>query len=221
MIFILTTAFLVSGATKAQDAAKAQGDYVQQITTAVAKLDKANSAKDYQQLANDFETIAGQHKTEWLPWYYAAFCNAKTGWLFQDDGEKIEPFADKAEEEIRTAQSLIDTASQKKELSEIYCVKSMVNQDRVFINPMSFGRQYGPAASQYIQMAERANGENPRALYFEGWEKNATPKMWGGDKKRARELLEMAKQKLDSNTSAGIDPHWGTKEVDELLKQLK
>jgi hypothetical protein len=214
-IFILVTAFLFSDATKAQN------DYVQQITTAVAQLDKANSAKDYQQLAIDFETIAAQRKTDWLPWYYAAFCNAKTGWLFQDDGEKIEPFADKAEEEIKTAQSLVDTASQKKELSEIYCVKSMVNQARVFINPMSFGSQYGPVAGQYIQMAERMNSENPRAIYLEGWEKNATPKMWGGDKKKAKELLETAKQKLESDTSPGINPHWGMKEVDELLKQLK
>lgn len=217
IISILTAAFLFLAATQAQ----AQSDYKQQLTATVARLDNASSAKEYQQLAENFATIAEQQKTDWLPWYYAAFCNAKTAWLFEDDGEKIEPFANKAEEEIKLAQSLIDTATQKKELSEIYCVKSMINQARVFINPASFGRQYGPAASQYVKMAERLNSENPRALYFEGWEKNATPKIWGGDKKKAKELLELARQKLDANTSAGIDPHWGTKEVDELLKKLK
>src|SRR5579872_6650688 len=215
IIFMLTTTFLFSAATQAQN------DYTQQLATAVDRLDKASSAKDYQQLANDFATLAEQRKTDWLAWYYAAFCNAKTGWLFEKDGEKIEPFANKAEEQIKVAQSLIDTATQKKELSEIYCVKSMINQDRVFVNPMSFGRQYGPAAGQYVKMAERLNSENPRALYLEGWAKNATPKLWGGDKVKAKELLESAKQKLDGNTAAGIDPHWGIKEVDELLRQLK
>ncbi|HXL54834.1 MAG TPA: hypothetical protein VN958_01170, partial [Chitinophagaceae bacterium] len=187
----------------------------------VAKLDKASTAKDYEQLANDFKNIADAQKTQWLPYYYAAFCNAKIGWFYQDDGDKIEPYADKAEEQIKKAQSLLDTSKQKKELSEVYCVLSMTNRARVFINPMTYGREYGPAAGQYTQLAKKANADNPRALYIEGWEKFSTPKMWGGDKKKAKELLTTAKQKLDSNTSSGIEPHWGKKEVEDLLKQLK
>ena len=97
----------------------------------------------------------------------------------------------------------------------------MINQARVFVNPMNFGAQYGPVASQYLQMAKKLNSDNPRALYLDGWVKNATPKMWGGDKNKAKELLESAKQQLDSHPSDGIDPHWGRKEVDDLLKQLK
>jgi hypothetical protein len=45
--------------------------------------------------------------------------------------------------------------------------------------------------------------------------------MWGGDKQKAKELLTAAKQKLDNNSSSGIEPHWGKKEVEEILKQLK
>src|ERR1700761_1702219 len=101
---------------------KAQDDYNQQMKAAVAKLDQATSAKDYQQLAADFEAIAKQEKTSWLPWYYAAFCNAKIGWLYEQDGDQIEPFADKAENEIKKSRSLLDTGSQKRELSEVYCI---------------------------------------------------------------------------------------------------
>src|ERR1700680_336013 len=137
--------------------AKAQNGYEQSMQAIVASLDKAFSVRDYQTLAADFKTIADQQKTQWLPYYYAGFCNAKTGWLYQDDGEKIEPFANLAEEEIKKARSLLDTASQKKELSEVYCVFSMANRAMVFINPQTYGRQYGPAASRYIQMAEQAN----------------------------------------------------------------
>jgi len=214
-IFSIAMILLLSFVTRAQDA------YMQKMQATVSRLDRANSVKEYQQLANDFIAIADEQKQQWLPYYYAAFCNAKIGWLYQDDGDKIEPFADKADEQIKKAQSLLDTATQKKELSELYCVMSMAKRARVFVNPVTFGRQYGPVASRYIQLAEKENPDNPRALYLEGWEKYSTPKVWGGDKKKAKELLENAKQKLDANSSAGINPHWGKNEVGELLKNLK
>src|SRR5258706_13395928 len=119
----------------------AQNDNV--FKTVLAKLDQASTVKDYQQLADQFNQLGNAQKTQWLPYYYAAFCNAKIGWLYEDDGEKIEPFADIADGQIKKAQSLLDTAKQKKELSEIYCVISMTNRARVFINPSTYGRQYG------------------------------------------------------------------------------
>ena len=200
----------------------AQDAYTKQMQATVTRLDNANAIRDYQQLANDFSRIADVKKTEWLPYYYAAFCNAKIGWLKQtDDPDHIEPFANKAEEEIKKAQSLIDTTKQKKELSEIYCIRMMLNQARVFINPETFGPKYGATAFNYTQLAKQANADNPRMLYLLGWQKFATPKMWGGDKVLAKQLLTEAKQKLDTQSSAGIEPHWGNKEVDDLLKQLK
>lgn len=199
----------------------AQEAYTRQMTSTVTNIENASTVKDYQQLANDFLRIAEAQKTLWLPYYYAAFCNAKIGWLYQDDGDKIEPFAEKADVQIKRAISLLDTARQKKELSEVYVVLSMVNRAKVFINPMTYGRRYGPTASQYTHLAKSVDPDNPRALYIEGWEKFATPKMWGGDKTKAKELLLAAKQKLEANPSSGIEPHWGKKEVDDILKQLK
>ena len=185
-ILIIAATILVYTASYSQDV------YTQQMQTQVTKLDNAGAVKDYQQLARDFLRIAEAQKTQWLPYYYAAFCNVKVGWLKQDDPDNIEPFANKAEEEIRKAQSLLDTSKQKSELSEVYCVLSMTNRARVFINPQTYGQQYGPAASQYVRLAEKINPGNPRMLYLEGWEKFSTPKMWGGDKGKAKELLQTA-----------------------------
>ena len=213
-IIILSTVLLACATIHAQDDA-------QKLQQGVAKIDNAATIKDYQQLANEFAQIAETEKTQWLPYYYAAFCNAKIGWLSQDDPDNIEDYANKADEQIKKAQALLDTATQKKELSEVYCVLSMVNRARVFMNPATYGRQYGPSASMYIQLAKRANADNPRALYLDGWEKFSTPKMWGGDKVKAKELLLAAQQKLSTNASSGVEPHWGKKEVDGLLKQLK
>jgi hypothetical protein len=213
-ILIITATISMNAALNAQDA------YTQQLQQQVAKLDNATTANDYQQLSGSFLRIAEAEKTKWLPYYYAAFCNAKTGWLKQDDPDNIETFANKAEEEIKKAQSLLDTSKQKSALSELYCVFSMINRARVFMNPATYGRQYGPLAGQYTALAKKTDPDNPRALYLEGWEKFSTPKLWGGDKTKAKELLTSAKQKLDMNTSPGIEPHWGRQEVDELLKQL-
>lgn len=214
-IFMTMVAGFMLATVFAQDANE------QQLQAAVARLDKATAVKDYRQLAIDFAGIAAQQKTNWLSWYYAAFCNAKTGWLYENDGDKIEPFANLAEEQIKKSLSLLDTATQKKELSEVYCVFNMMNRAKVFINPMTYGRQHGPVASQYLQRARSANPENPRVLYLEGWEKYATPKMWGGDKKKAKELLEQALLQLNAQAVTGNDPHWGKQEVEGLLAKLK
>lgn len=213
-ISIITAAIMLYATAYAQDA------NTQQLQTAVAKLNNANAVKDYQQLAIDFKRIADAQKTNWLSYYYAAFCNAKVGWLKQDDPDNIEPYADKAEEAVKKAQTFLDTANQKQELSEVYCVLMMLNQARVFINPETYGPKYGPVAFNYTQLAQQANADNPRMLYLLGWQKFATPKMFGGDKAKAKELLTSAKQKLDAASSSGIEPHWGKKEVEDILKQL-
>lgn len=192
----------------------------QVLKAPVSKLDKAKTVEDYEQLADEFLQVAEKQQTEWLPYYYAAFCNARIGWLKMDDPDNIEPYADKADEEIQKARELLDSAAQPKEMSEVYCVLSMVNRARVYINPMTYGRQYGIPAGQYTQLARRANPDNPRALYIEGWEKYATPKLYGGDKNKAKELLTSAKQILQQN-SPGVSPRWGLQEVNELLAKLK
>ena len=214
-LIIIATFICVYAGLQAQDANT-------QLQTTVTKLNNASTVKDYQQLATDFLRVADAQKTQWLPYYYAAFCNAKVGWLKQDsDPDNIDGFADKAEEEINKAQSLIDTAKQKRELSEIYCVQMMLNQARVFINPQTYGPKYGATAFNYIQKAQQLNADNPRMLYLLGWQKFATPKMWGGDKILAKQLLTQAKQKLATEPSNSIEPHWGKKEVDDILQQLK
>ena len=191
-----------------------------QLLSVVSKLDRASTVKEFESLANDFENIAKIEKDDWLPYYYAAFCNAKAAWLKENsDPESIEQNANLADKEIKLSASLLDTSEQKKELSEVYCILSMVNRARVFINPVTYGRQYGPLASHYTILALNANSHNPRAIYLEGWEKYVTPKMWGGDKSKGRELLESAKKILDENPLTGIEPHWGKTEIEATLQK--
>ena len=212
-IVLVLAIFIAHSVSRAQREA-----FTKQMESAVSRLDNAKSVGDYQNLANDFTRIGAGNQTQWLPHYYAAYCNTRIGWMYEKvDSEKIEPFITVAAQQIAKAKSLIDSATQKKELTEIYCVTSMVKRGWVFINPMTYGREYGTASKKYLEMAKALEPENPRVLYLDAWEKFNAPKMWGGDKDKAKELLTLAIQKLESNPSTGIYPRWGKLVCEEIL----
>ncbi|SKA04174.1 hypothetical protein SAMN04488128_102422 [Chitinophaga eiseniae] len=192
----------------------------QTLDEAVHKLDNAASVKDYEALEKTFTALSAQQPDSWLPWYYAAYCNAKIGFLYQDDGDKIEPYSVKGEEQIGRAQALLDSAKQRQELSEVLTVASMVNRTKVFINPMTYGRKYGMLSEKYLQQALQLQPENPRALFVRAWVKYYTPKMWGGDKPLAKELAEKSLGLLAKDKS-GTAPHWGKVENEALLAKFR
>lgn len=211
---------IIAGIFTMQFTGFSQGTYTQQMEANVSKLDNAKSVGDYQILANDFSRLGDAQKTEWLPFYYAAFCNVKISWLYQKDGDKIEPFSTLAETQIIKAEAFLDTAKNKTELSEVYCVLSMVNRAKVFISPMSNGKKFGSVAHQYIDKAKQMNPENPRVNYLYGWEKFYTPKLWGGDKTKAKEFLDLAVTQLSNKPGSNSFPRWGYKECQDILKQF-
>lgn len=204
-----------------QHIARAQeNDYAQQMQTALAQFNKATTVADLKASVGVFEKIATLFPNEWLPWYYAATGNARIGFLYQDDGEKIEPFSKDGEQQIRKARSLLDS-TKKQELSEVFCVMSMVYRTKVFINPMTYGREFGPRSQQYLEQSRKLNPGNPRALYLDGWVKYYSPKMYGGDKQAARQLFTDALAALGKETNTGLLPHWGQQECTAMLAKYK
>ncbi|HMF71608.1 MAG TPA: hypothetical protein VK616_09045 [Flavitalea sp.] len=198
----------------------AQNAYQDGLKTATSSLQNAKTVKDYEKLGVQFEKLTTAPGADWLAPYYSAFCNAKIGWLYQNSGEKIEPYADKAEKQILNALTYLDSNAQKKEISEVYAVLSMVNRSRVFINPMTYGPKNGLSAMQYYQKALKANPSNPRANWLDGWEKFYAPKMFGGDRVKAKQILESAMQQWNAEKPENNYPHWGKAEIETLLKQL-
>jgi len=199
---------------------RAQNPYQDGLKTATSSLQNAKTVKDYEKLGAQFEKLTAAPDADWLASYYAAFCNARIGWLYQNSGEKIEPYADKAEKQIMNALTYLDSGTQKKEISEVYVVLSMVNRSKVFINQMTYGPKNGLASMQYYQKALKANPANPRANWLEGWDKFYAPKMYGGDRVKAKQILESAMQQWTAEKPGNNYPHWGRAEIETLLKQL-
>lgn len=207
---------------KGQAPANDDAAYTKAITPFITRLDNASSVTAYQSLANDFTRLAGVYTKEWSAFYYSAYCNARIAWLYQEKPGEIEPYAKLAETQIRNAETLAGASGNNSGvLSEIFCIWSMVDRAYVFISPMSNGRKYGPASNQYIEKAKKANPNNARAFYLDAWVNYYTPKLWGGDKAKAKELLGQALVKLNSPAPSAVFPHWGKTDCDALLAQFK
>lgn len=192
--------------------------YSQDMEGAVARLDKAGSVSDYETLEKEFADMAATQKTAWLPYYYAAYCNTQIGFLYEHDGERIEPYSNRGEEQAKQALALLDTATQQKELSEVYTVLSKVYRTKVFINPQTYGRKFGILSDQCMKRALKLNPDNPRAILVNAWVKNNTPKKWGGDKALAKKLATESLEKLAS-APAGVEPHWGKTEAAAIINE--
>ena len=196
-----------------------QEEYDEKLQAGVSALDKASQVADYHRLESYFVRLGEMDTDNWLPWYYAAFCNAQIGFIYEKEGDRIEPFSNRGEQQIKEALSLLDTARQKTELAEVYVVMNRIYQSKVFINPMTYGQKYGTLAHGYLKRAQQLQPENPRVIFLDAWMKYHAPKMYGGDKKKAKELAGEALEKLASAPDRGTAPHWGRKECEEILNK--
>ncbi len=167
-------------------------------------------------LANNFERIANAEKSQWLPYYYAAFCQVNYAFMQQEDKSGIDKIADKAEELLLKADSL------KPNNSEISCVKSMIATARMMVNPMQRYMQYGPVSEKCLADAITQDAGNPRPHYLKGQNLKYTPEQFGGGCKPAMEEFEKAMQKYAAFKPASeIDPNWGKEVTERMIQECK
>lgn len=201
----------------------AQGEkYVKAMESKVAMIDSTTTPDGWKDLANSFERIADAEKTQWLPYYYAAYANVMAGMMsmpqgsFGDNSAIADPYADKAETLINKANEL------NKENSEVYCIIKMVHSLRLMGNAMARYMTEGPKAEEALTKAKELNPNNPRVYILEGQDKYFTPEQFGGSKEEAKKLFEKANEifKVIKPGNA-IDPQWGSATVNYFLEQMK
>ena len=166
-------------------------------------------------LANSFERIATAEKNQWLPYYYAAFCQVNYGFM-EADKEKTDGIADKATELINKADSLMPNNS------EISCIKSMIASCHMMVNPMQRWQEYGEASSGNLEKAMQQDPANPRPYYLKGQNLKYTPEQFGGGCGTAKPELQTSLDKYTSFKPASeLHPNWGKARVEMLLSECK
>ena len=217
-IFILT-AILATSFLFAQMPDK----FVKAMESKMVAVDTTTSVQGLTDLANAFERIAEAEKTQWLGYYYAAYCNATAGLMVGATGDmmaakadKTDPYADKADKQIKKAEEMM------KNNSEIFVVKKMIATLRMMGDPMSRFMTYGPEAQAMLDEAKKLDANNPRVYLLEAQDKFFTPEQFGGSKDEAKMLFEKSKQLFETfKPGSTIHPNWGKATVTYFLSQYK
>ncbi|RPD38761.1 hypothetical protein [Chitinophaga barathri] len=197
---------------------QAQSDqYKSAMKQQVALLDSNSTftVGGMQQLANTFERIAEAEKTQWLPYYYAAYCRVNEAFMTENKS-KTDEIIDKSVLNIEKAQAL------KGPDSEISCILSLIASARIGVDPMTRGMKYGPESAELLETAQKQNPENPRVFVLKGQSAMYTPEAFGGSKTRAKEMFDIALKKFATfKPESDIAPNWGEGYVKELIKQVQ
>lgn len=182
----------------------------------IALLDSAMKNNTMTDLANNFTRIADAEKTQWLPYYYAAYCTVMSSFT-EEDKSKTDGIADKAEELIGKAET-----NAGKPNSETHVIRSMIASAHMMVDPQSRWQQYGAASSENIKTAKELDPTNPRPVYLEAQAKFYTPEAFGGGKAPAKELFEKALGMFDTfKPKNELDPTWGRAASEYFLAQCK
>jgi hypothetical protein len=180
----------------------------------LAQLDSARSAVDFQNAANNFERVANAEKTEWQPYYHAAYALCMKSFNEKDKGE-VDGIVDKADALLAVAESLSPNNA------EIITLKSMMLSSRMSVD-MSRGMTMGPKSSMLLGQALKLQPDNPRALMQMAQNRFYTPEAFGGSQKGGIELLQKCITSYDTfKPATPFDPNWGKEYAIGLLSEWK
>lgn len=190
--------------------------YESAMKSNIAQLDSLMINNNYVELANNFIRIGDAEKTQWLPYYYAAYCYA-TGGLMEKDNSKKDAIADRADSLITKAGAILG-----KDNSETALIKAMIATDHMLVDPQNRYMTYGSAITDNVQLSETLDPTNPRPVLFEAESKFNTPGAYGGGKDAAKPLFDKAKQLFDNfKPESDISPNWGRSALNYFLSQYK
>jgi hypothetical protein len=190
--------------------------YVGAMKKNIALIDSAFGNPDsFLGLANNFERIGTTEKSQWLPYYYAAYCRVNYGFM-QKDASTTDPIAEYATGLVNKADSL------QPNNSEISCIKSMIASLQLMVNPQARWGQYGPISQKAMAAAIQQDPTNPRPYMLKGQGLKFTPEAFGGGCKNALEPLKTALEKYAIfKPASDIAPNWGKSYTEMMVKECE
>lgn len=207
---------LVALAISLASASFAQSDkYVSAMKGNIAQIDSASMGKGAE-LANNFERIGDAEKTQWLPYYYAAYCTIIQG-MVEQDASKKDAIADKAKSFIDKAEAILG-----KENSETDVIKAMIATVYMTVDPQSRYMTYGSQIKELTEKSKSLDSTNPRPLLLQAENTFYTPEAYGGGKDVAKPLFDKASALNEAfKPETEISPNWGGSAIKYFLSQYK
>jgi tetratricopeptide (TPR) repeat protein len=185
--------------------------FVKAMEKNVALVDSAKNVQDWIDLTAAFERIAEAEKTQWLPYYYAAYGHVMSGLMSLDMNNLFGNNTDKTDPKAEAAQKAIDKAiSLSKETSETWVIKKMISSLRMLGDVMTRYQTDLPAATEALETAKKMDPSNPRVYLLEAQDKFNTPAEYGGSKEEAKKLFDKSKELFGTaKPESTIHPQWG------------
>ena len=195
----------------------AQSDkYAAAMKTNIVQLDSLMSKGNYIDLSNNFERIGDAEKTQWLPYYYAAYCIVTQGYNEKDNSKK-DAIADKATQLLGKAETILG-----KENSELEVIKSMIATTHMTVDPQSRYMTYGQQISEDLEKSKKLDPTNPRPVLVQAENTFYTPEQFGGGKDAAKPLLDQASKLFNAfKPETELSPKWGQGALQYFLSQYK
>ncbi len=210
-ILLFAASFLLAAGSFAQSE-----KYLSAMKKNLSTVDEAmKTPETIQVLGDNMERIAKAEKTEWLPFYYAAFFKANAAFR-GSSFEGADPVADALDKLLDEANTLSPNNS------EISTLRAMVATLRMLVDPQQRFMTVGADVEKYLQLAMKEDPTNPRPYYFKGNSLKSTPEMFGGGCEAAMKLLTVAKEKfLVFKPASDIAPSWGMQQTQEVIASCK
>jgi tetratricopeptide (TPR) repeat protein len=176
-------------------------------------IDSASTAEQFTAAANLFERVAAAAPQQWLPQYYAGYCDMLSAVLGKQTNQIKDALYDKAMTYAEKANVL------KKDNSEIFVLEGYITFMKMAVAPQERAMAMIPKADELLGKAMALNPENPRAFLVKGQDTFFTPEAFGGGKANAKMLLISATDKYKKDKPLDFEPRWGATRCQELLQQ--
>ena len=195
----------------------AQSDkYIPAMKANISQIDSLVGKGNATELSNNFERIGDAEKTQWHPYYYAAYCTIMQG-MVETDNSKKDAIANKAKDFIDKAEGILG-----KENSETDAIKAMIATVHMTVDPQSRYMTYGPQISEFTEKSKTLDPTNPRPVLLQAENTFYTPKQFGGGKDVAKPMLDKASELYNAfKPETELSPNWGKTAVDYFLSQYK
>ena len=191
-----------------------QTAYEKAMSEKIALVENHKSADEFTALANDFKRIGDKEKTQWLPYYYAAFSTIQKGRMAMREGKvaDLDPIAADAQKSLDLAMDL------SKDNAENLILQKMIHGLKMMVDPQARFMSEGMLAADALSKAEKIDAGNPRITLMKAEDTYFTPEQFGGSKARGLELFQKSLDQFKIyKTKSALDPNWGKGEAEYFL----